>query len=471
MSGNNTLGYTHAFSLCSTLLPCSALALVTKSAGPINDCSCENNNFPSIITLFPLDCHTAVHASHQLYITFLQYLTQAATTLVLDHIIKEILTHVRLDPAAHDRQAAKPNAIMAPLPRRKKRDARLSHIYKQIDELMGDDQASTDRNDNVHNKASEMDARDEAEAFRRHEERRIAREEKWEMEHFRRQQARTRTKAETELIKDMHNYRLKRLQQLRAAYEAEYKISHPPKTIHEPAPEAERDFKQESINMEKGQSKTKVTSGPDLSMPAAGDQTLSTHKIWHDLPAIPAGQVLSSDPKRPSLWNIDFEAAPAVTRKQSPPLMTRWRYPERKRDKLNRDMSRIKTEFILSDEFVDDVNNMLEFIENMHWDTFWDMRLSFKKDINNRDRVVRFVEHGDREWGVNLQRPDSTNTDILYEDDEPEIGWLIDDGHLPQVCQDEGCDDGCPRKVSFEEKKAELRKFREHQSEKASSVS
>lgn len=383
--------------------------------------------------------------------------------------MKEILTRVRLDPAAHDRQAANPDATMAPLPRRKKRDARLSHIYEQIDELMGDDQASTDSNDYVHNKASEMDARDEAEAFRRHEERRIAREEKWEMECFRRQQARTRTKAETELIEDMHNYRLKRLQQLRAAYEAEYKISHPPKTIHEPVPEAERDFKQESISMENGQSKTKVTSEPDPSMPAAGDQTLSTHKIWHDLPAIPAGQVLSGDPKRPSLRNIDFEAAPAVTRKQSPPLMTRWRYPERKRDKLNRDMSRIKTEFILSDEFVDDVNHMLEFIENMHWDTFWDMRLSFKKDINNRDRVVRFVEHGDREWGVNLQRPDSTNTDILYEDDEPEIAWLIDDGHLPQVCQDEGCDDGCPRKVSFEEKKAELRKFRERQSEKASS--
>ena len=130
-------------------------------------------------------------------------------------------------------------------------------------------------------------------------------------------------------------------------------------------------------------------------------------------------------------------------------------------------MSRIETEFILSDEFVDDVNYMLDFIVDWPWNSFRDIRYSFKKDIDNQLRKVTFLDFGDNEWGVRLRSPDSKGLGAFRDyTDEAEIVWFVDDDR-PGICQEHGCVKGCPRKVSFEERKAALKNFRERQGKKS----
>ncbi|OSS47950.1 hypothetical protein B5807_06595 [Epicoccum nigrum] len=123
-------------------------------------------------------------------------------------------------------------------------------------------------------------------------------------------------------------------------------------------------------------------------------------------------------------------------------------------------MSRIKTEFLLTAEFIDDVNYMLDFISGWPKQLALGIMRSFRMDPENQDRNIGFVNLSNGRWGVRLINPATRSSDASYQ-----LPGLYTRKDLPDICQEQGCDDGCPRKASFQELAADLKKFRKEQME------
>lgn len=143
---------------------------------------------------------------------------------------------------------------------------------------------------------------------------------------------------------------------------------------------------------------------------------------------------------------MDSETLPDAEWARPLPPLTPWRNVKKERGPLNVDQSRIETEFILGNEFIHDVNIMLDSIFGWPQDQFEHIRYAFQKDDENRDRRVEFVHMRDKSWTVRLLRLESQDSVKVH---GPANVYALDD--LPDDCRTFGCVDGCPSSSSFME--------------------
>jgi hypothetical protein len=140
----------------------------------------------------------------------------------------------------------------------------------------------------------------------------------------------------------------------------------------------------------------------------------------------------------------------------SPPLPQDWRTPQI-RTHLKLSLNRIHTEYLLTSEFIDDINEMLNYISNWPREDAKEIMKSFENDPVNEGRSIRFVEKtlvNKRQWRVKIQNPrPSVFHPRVYENSHRlplnRRSKRVDRGIalygvLPPCCQN-GCDPGCPR--------------------------
>ncbi|KAF1363960.1 hypothetical protein EJ07DRAFT_152029 [Lizonia empirigonia] len=140
---------------------------------------------------------------------------------------------------------------------------------------------------------------------------------------------------------------------------------------------------------------------------------------------------------------------------------TPWRNPKRQRGRLNLDRSRIESEFILGNEFVDDVNTMLDFIAGWPKDQIQHIDYSFKNYFDNQNRRIEFVYVVHKRWTVRLLKLDRQETDKIH---GPTNIYTLDD--LPDDCREFGCIKGCPSGISTKDRSFGQTNFRENQNRK-----
>jgi hypothetical protein len=160
----------------------------------------------------------------------------------------------------------------------------------------------------------------------------------------------------------------------------------------------------------------------------------------------------------PSLKRTDTETFKVPAKPPSPPPKTQWRDQTRQRGRPNLDFSRIETHFLLTHDFIDDVNAMLDVIDGWSDDQIKDFEYAFKKDVDNRGRSIEFVEIDSRQWGVRLLNP--TNPER-----RDSLGMLCPfrSSDNPQnICQNLGSKE-CSNKAYTEERTASLNSFRDQQ--------
>ena len=306
---------------------------------------------------------------------------------------------------------------------------------------------------------AEMD-NDNTEAMDRYQELKVAKTEEEEIERFSRQQARARTKSEATHNEDLHQIRLRMMRKRKAAREAERKAAQAHESAMEPPLNADWTMNKEAYNHIRSEDKEE-TPGVTETSPLDSTAPLSVRHISDiqrkfELRLITGDQLAPSTAESPDFKRTDSKAVSDSDGKQYPLPSTAWRNPKRQRGTPNVDQSRIETQFILRDEFIDDVNTMLDFINGWPMEQFTDIVYSFTTDRDNRDKKVEFVDRGRQDWTVRLLKPDKH---------EPNHGpadtYTHDD--LPEGCREFGCIKGCPRRVSMQEKINDLKRFREAQ--------
>lgn len=268
-----------------------------------------------------------------------------------------------------------------------------------------------------------------------------AKDEDAEIERYKKLQERPKTRAEAEHDADLHRVRMRMLKGKRTAREKREREDRTARL------KKESDETVEGSAVTKGKERTETLQSPENGVEV--DEDLS-------LPGLPFVPIPKTPPSKRERADTKFTSF--AFEDSSPPPITHWRDPQRERGRLNADSSRIETQFILSDKFIDNINQMLDFIIGWPEDQFQDLKYAFEKDPENRGRKIEFVDRGSGEWGVQLLQPsrrDSGTSPQLFD------SYTFED--LPDACQRDGCDEGCPRKVSFKEKAADLKKFREQQ--------
>ncbi|KAJ4347593.1 hypothetical protein N0V95_005287 [Ascochyta clinopodiicola] len=316
---------------------------------------------------------------------------------------------------------------------------------------------------------SKVEMEVDSEAKDRWRELKAAKTEEEEIERYKRQQARMHTKAEAAHNEELHKSRLRMIQARKAGREAEQKAAQTQEAAHELTLKADWSAKQDAYKQAKrigneegtGAKRFKESPAPISTASSAAHPTSDTDKIKHVFLDVRGDRVASSTLKRPNLERTDSAVLPDEDQQQNPPPSTLWRNTKRQRDSLNVDLSRIHTHFIFSDEFIDDVNIMLDFVAGWPRDLFKDIRSSFEKDSENQDRRIKFARSSDDEWAVHILKPASLASERR---NDPADLYTLDD--LPDNCREYGCIEGCPRKISMEEQIADLKNFREDQNNK-----
>ncbi|KZM26658.1 uncharacterized protein EKO05_0008758 [Ascochyta rabiei] len=347
---------------------------------------------------------------------------------------------------------------------RKKRDKRLSPLHQEVGAL--DDQSRGHIVAAGSNVESDVKMEVNSEAKVRWRELKAAKTEREEIERFKRQQARTHTKAEAAHNEDLHKARLRMMRARKVGYEAEQETARMQEPAHGFVLEANWNVEQDTYDQaerngnEEGP-ETKRSKGSPTSTPTASSAIhpiADTPKRKHRLLDDYGDWIASSAFKRSILERTDSAILPDEDQHQTPPPSTPWRNTKRQRNSLNVDRSRIDTHFILSDEFIDDVNTMLDFVAGWPEEHFTDIRYSFKKDPENQDRRIKFAHTSDGEWAVHILKPVSLEPERRHGLADV---YTLDD--LPDSCREHGCIEGCPRKISLEERITDLKKFRESQ--------
>ncbi|KAF3053717.1 General transcription factor IIH subunit 2 [Didymella keratinophila] len=160
----------------------------------------------------------------------------------------------------------------------------------------------------------------------------------------------------------------------------------------------------------------------------------------------------------PSLKRSDAEVFKVPAKPPSPPPKTQWRDRTRQRGRLNLDFSRIDARFLLTHQFIDDVNSMLDVIDGWTYDRIKDIEYAFKKDVDNRGRTIEFVKIDIRRWGVRLLNPANPER-------RDSLGMLCpfrSSDNPDNICQNLGSK-YCSNKAYTEERTASLRSFRDQQ--------
>lgn len=191
-----------------------------------------------------------------------------------------------------------------------------------------------------------------------------------------------------------------------------------------------------------------ISPGQWLSKNRRQSEQVPSSILWES-------KALPPDSKRLSVELTDAETFAVIAPPTSPPPSTLWRDLHPQPVWLNINQDRIETHFILANKFLDDVNTMLDFIQGWPEYQFQDIAYAFEKDPENRGRITRFVNLGDQNWGVQILNPLRVESNVPRLFDSMET---FED--LPIVCQQRGCDKGCPRKVPIKEKMANLQQFR-----------
>lgn len=155
----------------------------------------------------------------------------------------------------------------------------------------------------------------------------------------------------------------------------------------------------------------------------------------------------------------------------TPPKPKNWRTLKDTRGRLNTDVKRIYTEFILPDRFIDNINTMLDFIYNWPEEDAKEIMRSFKKDSENKGRRVKFKNFfdGARIWTVRLEDRDPAvfhprvypTSHKLPKDKRPfrfDRGVV---GKLPDSCSLDGCSPGCPKRRTKESERKSLQRGRQ----------
>lgn len=140
---------------------------------------------------------------------------------------------------------------------------------------------------------------------------------------------------------------------------------------------------------------------------------------------------------------------------------TPWRNPKRQRGRLNLDRSRIESEFILSNEFVDDVNTMLDFIAGWPKEQIQHVGYSFKNYFDNQNRRIEFVYVVHKKWTVRLLKLERQETNKIH---GPTNIYTLDD--LPDDCCEFGCIKGCPSRIFTKDRSIGRTNFRVNQNRK-----
>jgi hypothetical protein len=149
---------------------------------------------------------------------------------------------------------------------------------------------------------------------------------------------------------------------------------------------------------------------------------------------------------------------------------SQWRDGGRNRLHLNLNMNRINTDYILSSEFVDDINEMLDTIKNGSQHQATQIMRSCKDDPLNEGRKITFV--GRRAmgtlWSVRIKYPTpSKYRPVQYRDYPLSAGGrpmcvrrvMRGTFDVPPMCQG-GCSFGCPRPRTKEDNEQSLARVR-----------
>lgn len=296
--------------------------------------------------------------------------------------------------------------------------------------------------DNLDN-ASIMETEDDEEAALRWQELRAAMTEEDEIRRYNELRTRNLTRTEAQHDEDLHNLRLRRMRERRIARETESRAAQASDAVKEATSEIQQQGTQAADSPKRGRDRVSEHTGPPL--PRSETPSGNRQTSW-----VP-----------PSLKRTDVEVFTTPMKEPSPPPNTHWRDPQRQRRRLNLDFSRIDTHFLLSHEFIDDVNTMLDFINGWPEYQFDDIKYAFQKDWMNRDRTIEFVDlgNGNRRWGVRLLNPLNTSR----RDSGMYCPFTSSENPFGR-CQSFGRDQGCPNKVSMEQRIADLENFREQRS-------
>lgn len=151
-------------------------------------------------------------------------------------------------------------------------------------------------------------------------------------------------------------------------------------------------------------------------------------------------------------------------------LLWSWRIPYRQRDILNLDKSRLHTEYLLSDNFLDDVNFMLDVMSDHSGPEIKHIAESFVRDPNNHFRRISWKKdpmHGG--WSVALENQNLDGYQQSMQNATRSCDQRILPGtssatkDLAEHCQTFGCDEKCPRQLTVEEKEAIFERVRERE--------
>tara|TARA_R110002003_G_scaffold1048_16_gene22291 strand:- start:12419 stop:14548 length:2130 start_codon:yes stop_codon:yes gene_type:complete len=165
------------------------------------------------------------------------------------------------------------------------------------------------------------------------------------------------------------------------------------------------------------------------------------------------------------------EQSPASGGISAQPL--RWRVPGRDRSQMKLNKERIYTEYLLTNEFIDDINVMLDYIRNWTEADARPIMQSFMDEPENESRMIMFYDQltdSGKQWIVRILNPDvSSYHPRLYSgswhlplSQRPKrLDWGIAElGGPPPRCLKEGCATGCPRERTKEDNLRSLIKGR-----------
>lgn len=294
-----------------------------------------------------------------------------------------------------------------------------------------------------------------------------------EIERYNMLQGTRRTEAEVQHDKDLHELRMKRFQTKRSKECREQREAEPwyaSSTEEEAQTLRYKELQIETLIKELSQQnqhlrKIRNSMAGDLQLhrgracepkapPSPPSETSNVPETSRAPLPIPLG---SGHAAIPSLKRSDTEVFKVPARSPSPPPNTQWRDRTRQRERLNLNFSRIETHFLLTHEFIDDVNAMLDRFEGWSALEIADIAYAFKKDCDNRGRIVEFVDLGSRKWVVQLLNP--------LNPERRDSGMLCPfrcSDNPRNLCQQPGSK-ACSNKAHLEERAADLRRFRDQQ--------
>jgi hypothetical protein len=128
-------------------------------------------------------------------------------------------------------------------------------------------------------------------------------------------------------------------------------------------------------------------------------------------------------------------------RPPTPPSPVCWRESTRQQGPLNLDWRRIDSDYILSKDFVHDINQMLDKIRGWPAELVKPYEVSFQQDPDNSERQVSIIDFVMRMWVVKITNPNKLSWRSSLGNDYT----FVD---LPEDCQINGCDSGCPRRTT-----------------------